>query len=59
LKKIVGSEEQLEGENYDIEKQQLLRRRLYDYEKMHENKYCLTDSLLVILALDWFNKYCI
>ena len=36
LKKVVRFEEQLAGENFDIEKQQLLRRRLYDYEKMQE-----------------------
>ena len=38
LKKVVRFEEQLTDENFgiSIEKKQLLRRRLYDYEKMQE-----------------------
>ena len=36
LKKVVRFEEQLAGEGFDIEKQQLLRRRPYDYEKIQK-----------------------
>ena len=38
MKKVVRFEEQLTDENFgiSIEKKQLLRRRLYDYEKMQE-----------------------
>jgi hypothetical protein len=34
----------LAGEDFDIEKQQLLRRRLYDYEKMQKTGICLIDT---------------
>ena len=36
VEKVVRFEEQLAGEDFDIEKQQLLRRRLYDYEKIQK-----------------------
>ncbi|KAG9299486.1 hypothetical protein G9A89_009439 [Geosiphon pyriformis] len=37
LKKVIRFEEQLAEENFSIENQNLLRKKLYEYEKMKEN----------------------
>ncbi|KAG9288828.1 hypothetical protein G9A89_001152 [Geosiphon pyriformis] len=37
LKKVFKFEEQLTEENFSIENQNLLRKKLYEYEKMKEN----------------------